>query len=440
MKTKLTLFVLLLICFNGMANKTNFSFWTQIWMDNTSSQEIAQGNYQLTLHNHHWNYKNRKLLHDASQEYLIQLELQDAFYVDPELEDYLYQLVHQIRSKEFPEQQKVHLNVKMIKSVIPETFSFANGTIIISTGMLSLLQSEDELMAILAREIAHLTLDHNVEAYSALQTKRTIAGIIGAGVYIASTANAMDKGESFWDAEYLGSFVGAGSELLSYGVLSALGVGYNKARTYEADEIAQEWMMENKKNPYALAQAIRRLQFYENQHRGTIHELAENRFFLKNRFENILNKRKYKLVPGGIKMTLVDLNYDTNISDCLKTNSKLLVANECYAEALPLLERSIGSEWTSGESYLLKAISLRHTKYSQEDNQNILTILDMAEKNAVSELPWIWSERALIHLRLNEDQYALEALLRYEEYFAQDQSDDTLWAKRMIAKLQKRIN
>jgi Zn-dependent protease with chaperone function len=423
-----------------MASKTSYSFWTQIWMDNTSAQEIAQGNYQQSLHNHHWNYKNRKILHDASQEYLIQLELQDAFYIDPGLEDYLYQLVNQIRSKEFPAQQKVHLNVKMIKSVIPETFSFANGTIIISTGMLSLLQSEDELLAILAREVAHLTLDHNVETYTAIQTKRTIAGIIGAGAYIASTVNAMDKGESFWDADYLGSFVGAGSELLSYGLLSALGVGYNKSRTYEADKIAQEWIMANKKNPYALAQAIRRLQFYENQHRGTIHELSENRFFLKNRFENILSKKKYKLLPSGIKMTQIDSDYDTNISDCLKTNSKLLVANECYTEALPLLERSIQSEWTSGESYLLKAIALRHTKYSDDDNENILSILDKAEKNAVADLPWIWSERALIHLRLDENNAALEALIRYEEYFEQDQSDNTLWARRMIAKLEKRRN
>jgi predicted Zn-dependent protease len=440
MKATLSLLALLFVCFNGMASKPNYSFWTQIWMNNASSHEVVQDNYQKTLHNHHWNYKNRKLLHDASQEYLIQLELQDAFYLEPELEDYLYQLVYQIRPKAFPVQQKVHLNVKLIKSVIPEAFSFANGTIIISTGMLSLLQSEDELIAILAREIAHLTLDHNVEAYTAMQTKKTIVGIIGAGAYIASSVNAMEKGESFWDADYLGSFVGASSELLSYGLLSALGVGYNKARTYEADEIAQEWMTANNRDPYALAQAIRRLQFYENQHRGTIHELSENRFFLKNRFENILGKRKYKLMPSGIKMTVTDSSYDTNISDCLKTNSKLLAANECYTEALPLLERSIKSEWTSGESYLLKAIALRHTKYSKEDNQTILSILDKAEKNAVSDLPWIWSERALIHLRLNEYKEALEALIKYDAYFAQEQSENTLWARRMIAKLQQRIN
>lgn len=440
MKTKLTLIMLLLVCFNGMANKSDYSFWTQKWMDNASEYEKASGDYQQTLHNHSWNYKNRKLLHDAAQEYLIQLEQQNAFYIDPELEDYLYQLINQIRPKAFPSQQKINLNIKVIKSAIPETFSFANGTIITSTGMLSLLQSEDELMAILAREIAHLTLDHNVETYTAMQTKKTISAIIGAGIYVASTANRIDKGDSYWEADYLGSFMSASSELLSYGILSALGVGYNRSRIYQADEIAQEWMMKNNRNAYALPQAIRRLQFYEAQSRGTINELSENRFFLKNRFENILNKKKYHLNPTGIKMTILDKEYDTNISDCLKTNAKLLVANECYAEALPLLNRSIQSHWTEGEAYLLKAVALRHTKYSEEDNHNILTILDKAENNAVADLPWVWSERALIHLRLNEKKKALDALIRYEIYFAQEQSENMLWARRMIAKLNKVTN
>ncbi|WP_282016130.1 M48 family metalloprotease [Marinifilum flexuosum] len=440
MKVKLTLILIAFCSLSAIANNSKYSFWTQKWMDNASAYEKESGNYQQTLHNHSWNYKHRKLLHDAAQEYLIQLEQQNAFYIDPELEDYLYQLINQIRPQAFPAQQKINLNIKVIKSAIPETFSFANGTIITSTGMLSLLQSEDELMAILAREIAHLTLDHNVETYTAMQTKKTISTIIGTSIYVASTVNRIDKGDNYWEADYLGSFMSASTELLSYGILSALGVGYNRSRIYEADEIAQEWMMKNNRNAYALPQAIRRLQFYEAQSRGTINELSENRFFLKNRFENILNKKKYHLNPTGIKMTILDKEYDTNISDCLKTNAKLLVANECYAEALPLLNRSIQSHWTEGEAYLLKAVALRHTKYSEKDNHNILTILDKAENNAVADLPWVWSERALIHLRLNEKKKALDALIRYEEYFAQEQSENMFWARRMIAKLNKVTN
>ena len=323
MKTKLILIVLVFVYFNSTAGNSGYSFWTQKWMDHASSYEKQSGDYHQALNNHHWNYKNRKILHDAAQEYLVQLELQEAFYVDPELEDYLYQLINQIRPKAFPVQQKIHLNIKVFKSAIPETFSFANGTILISTGMLSLLHSEDELMAILAREIAHLTLDHNVETYTSMQTKKTISAIIGASVYVATTMNSIDKGHDYWDADYLGEFVGASSALLSYGILSALGVGYNRSRIYEADELAQEWMMKNNKNPYALPQAIRRLQYFENQYRGTINALSENRFFLKNRFQNILGKKKYKLSPIGVKMTVLDTNYDTHISDCLKTYSKI---------------------------------------------------------------------------------------------------------------------
>lgn len=437
MKFNFFLSVMLFVSFQSMANKPAPSFWEQKWFEN-STTNTYQSDYQETLHNHNWHYKNRNLLHEAAQDYLLQLQLQDVFFIDPELEDYLYQLVYEIHPKAFPNQQKIHLNIKMIKSIIPEVFSFANGTIIISTGMLSLLQSEDELAAVIAREIAHLSLDHNIEAYTAQKTKNTIASIIGASVNIASTVNAMDKGDSFWEANYLGSFYGAGSELLSYGLLSALGVGYNRLRTYEADEIAQEWMIKNQRNPYALPQVIRRLQFFESKHRGTNLALDENRFFITNRFENITKKKKYNLQLNKIQLMPFDIDYDTNISECLIANSKLLVAEEIYSEAIPYLNRSIKSNWTSGESYLLKAIAMRHTKYSETDNRTILSLLKNAKENASINLPWIWSEKGLIHLRLKEDDDALNAFIKFEQYFSGEQSDIAFWAKKMITKLKKK--
>lgn len=440
MKTK---FIFLALIFSSLlttANDSTQNFWTRKWVNSSSTNNISTNEYKDILHNHNWNYKNRQLLHEAAHEYLVKLEIQDALYTDPELEDYLYQLIYKIHPKAFPKQQRIHLNVKMIKSTIPESFSFTNGTILISTGMLSLLKSEDELIAVLAREIAHLTLDHNIETYTAIQTKKTIAAIIGTSAHIATSINSIDKGDNFFEADYLGSVVGVGSELLSYGILSALGVGYNRSRIYEADEISQEWMIENNRNPYALPQVIRRLQFFETKYRGTNLALSENRFFLKNRFENVLEKKKYKLKPSQVKLMPIDNNYDTQISECLKTNSQLLVADEIYSAAIPYLNRSIKSNWTSGESYLLKAIALRHTKYSATDNQEILSLLDKANQNAVTDLPWIWSEKGLIHLRLKENQEALNAFSEFDNFYKEVQIETPIWAKKMIAKLKKITN
>ena len=442
MKVKLFLSTLLFVAcaLQINANNPTYSFWTQVWIENSDGYQASSNTSLESYHTYNWNYKNRKLLHDAAQEYLIQLEMQNAFYVNPELEDYLYQLVHQIHPKAFPKQQKVQLNVKMIQSEIPEAFSFANGTILISTGMLSLLQSEDELMARLAREIAHIVLDHNVKTYTAIQTKNTIATILGATAYVASAVNSYDKNRDLWEAEYLAEIVGIGTELISHGILSALGVGYNRSRIYDADEVAQKWMMENNRDKYALSQAIRRLQFYEQENRGTHLALNENRFFITNRFENILKKKKFKLSPQGLQMMAIHADYDTRISDCLKTNAKLMVAKEFYTDAIPYIDRSIQSNWTSGETYLLKAIALRRTKYSEDDNKTILSLLDLAEENASSDLPWIWSERGLVHLRLQEDREALNAFTRFEQYFTEDQSETTLWVRKMIHKLKNKTN
>ncbi|MFA8433132.1 MAG: M48 family metalloprotease [Marinifilaceae bacterium] len=437
MKKFLLLSLLIPLCSNSFANNKPDSFWTKKWKKSKGITQVVYDN-QTTINEPSWNYKNRKLLNEASKDYLNKLSMTDAFHIDPELEDYLYQLINSIHPEKFPQQQKVQLNIRMIKSVIPEAFSFANGTIIISTGMLSLLHTEDELISVLAREIAHISLDHNVETYTAQQTKHTISAIIGATAYIASASNSYDKNKSFFEADYLGSVVGVGAMLLSDGILSALGVGYNRARTYEADEIAQEWMIKNQLNQYALPTVLRRLQIFRSQQEGTSRELSEKRLFLSHRFNNIIKKNK--LTPIKAEVMPVNESYDTKISDCLKINAKLLVAENAYQEAIPYLDRSINSKWCDGETYLLKAISNRHLNFREKDNREILEILGKAEMNVVSDLPWIWSERGLIHLRLNENREALDAFIKFEEYFSVEQSETTLWARKMIAKLRKRLD
>lgn len=438
MKIRLILLMLLFVGFQSIANNPNRDFWTQKWMKSVQNGQEYANNYNSLIHYHNWQYKNRRILHEVAQDYLGQLEMNQVLYLDPELEDYLYQLVYQVHPNQFPKQQKIRVNVKIIKSIIPEVFSFTNGTIIISTGMLSLIHNEDELVALLTREIAHLTLDHNLKEYTAIQTKKTLSSIIGAGIYTATTLNQINKNRSFWEADYLGSVAGVGSELLSYGLLSALGVGYNKSRIYKADAIAQEWMMQNNRDPYALSKVLRRLLFFEGKHKGTNLALDEKRSFLTTRFHKIIKKNKLK--QAGINTVEVDVNFDTKISQCLKANSKLLVAGEYYADAIPYLDRSINSHWALGESYLLKAIALRHMKYTKEDNMEILSLLNQAKENAVMALPWVWSEEGLIQMRLNQDEKALFAFQKFDEYYEKEQIATPLWARQMIAKLRKVTN
>ena len=42
-------------------------------------------------------------------------------------------------------------------------YMYSNGTMVIHTGLLSALHTEDELVAILSHEIAHFVLDHSVQ-------------------------------------------------------------------------------------------------------------------------------------------------------------------------------------------------------------------------------------------------------------------------------------
>ncbi|MCO7114070.1 M48 family metallopeptidase [Bacteroides uniformis] len=52
------------------------------------------------------------------------------------------------------------LNIRIIQSPEPDAFMLPNGSMVISTGLLCTLDSEDELAAVIACELGHFVLDH----------------------------------------------------------------------------------------------------------------------------------------------------------------------------------------------------------------------------------------------------------------------------------------
>ena len=56
------------------------------------------------------------------------------------------------------------LRVAVVESEAPDAFAAPGGFVILSTGMLSLAQDEEELAAVLAHELAHVTLAHGLAA------------------------------------------------------------------------------------------------------------------------------------------------------------------------------------------------------------------------------------------------------------------------------------
>lgn len=102
-------------------------------------------------------------------------------------------LVNRIGQKLVPEGSEKLMAFKVIPNPVPMAETLATGTIYISTGMISLLDSEAQLAYVLAHEMAHVQLEHwkervmmgeGSEAYAADQQKKaaTVGAIAGVGM------------------------------------------------------------------------------------------------------------------------------------------------------------------------------------------------------------------------------------------------------------------
>ena len=103
----------------------------------------------------------RKELIQEADQYLLELEKSNLFYDDASTEDYLQCALLDILPQNAQKENEVNIPmVRILKSSTPEIMMLANHTLLISTGMLATLDSEDELYALLAREVTHYMADH----------------------------------------------------------------------------------------------------------------------------------------------------------------------------------------------------------------------------------------------------------------------------------------
>ena len=129
----------------------NKSFWEYKALQNDIYEKIWDKGYQ---------YDIRQDLNDEATEYLKNLSSSNLFYDDPYTEDYVNGLFASVIYNNFNDKRLGTLNVYILKAPAPDSFILPNGSLVLSTGLLSTLDSEEELTAIMASEVAHFVLDH----------------------------------------------------------------------------------------------------------------------------------------------------------------------------------------------------------------------------------------------------------------------------------------
>lgn len=405
--------------------KTRDQAWRLSVLQSDLHESISLKGYQ---------YKIRHELDQEAIDYLGKIEEYNGFFEDAYLTDYLQSLLYEIHPITLGDKRPGNLNIRVLKSNEPNAFCMPNGTIIISTGLLSVIESEDELIGVLSHEVAHFVLDHQLVNYNAqLQRQQRAefwAGFVtvvaaASEVYLATEHDIYTGGNLTLSAAILSSIV-------ANAVIERLGLNYSQKQELEADHAAKEVLKVLGRDSLALSAALTRL--------GNYSILVGNYIALTNEGSH----------PGltiriGSMGYPVLTNYHSTaylkLTSFVNTFNAIHEYNMKHLEACNILvDKNIQAGVATEDDYILKAMVLRALYNTLEKNQEALGYIQKAKLLNVTPRNFTYKQEAITLLRLDRKQEAIAALENYLNGL-EDSEDETdfiwdeiEWTRKMIYK------
>ena len=144
-------------------------------------------------------------------------------------------------------QQPFEISVDVIRDDSINAFAAPAGQIFVNSGLIMAMQSEDELAAVLAHEMAHVTqrhLAHNIERSKAINLA-SLAGILAGAL--------LGGGSEAGQALAVGSMAGG----------QAAALRYSREDEREADHLGLQYLARADFDPEGLANAFERIERYQ---------------------------------------------------------------------------------------------------------------------------------------------------------------------------------
>jgi len=208
-------------------------------------------------------------------------ELKFGFYTDRMLLSTQTLLLDEILNKKVTEigdkvvkasgQSDMSYTFRIMNDNTINAFSAAGGFIYINTGLLELLESEDELAAVIAHELVHTNNSHQIKFVHAAHQREVAgeaAGILIAVAIAAAGASAAGPAPAPTSPSY-SSYNQLSSQIgqMSYDVGRALGgtmstymiKGYGKKQELEADSLAIGYIRKAGYDPKAMVSVFKKL-------------------------------------------------------------------------------------------------------------------------------------------------------------------------------------
>lgn len=405
------------------------------------SQAVLSGLYEKILENG-YNYDIRAEAEEDALEYLKILKDNGLLLEDSYLEDYLYQIIGYFEDIDIGLDINYNLDISILIDNHPQAFIFPNGTIVLSTGLLSIIESEEELISVLGHEISHFVLDHSImnilyqkdrqkkaEFWAGVATLAT--GVLEATVAVKAAKSNINIYNSYYQPGDLMVAVGAISFDMADMVVKRLGLKYSSNQESQADTCSRDILKLLGMNSSSLSNVLDKINTYQ-VNLGDYSALSGESGYptVYHRIEKI-----------GPIIKPKDSIYNKRISSINTITAQLEYFNKKFDNCIDIIDKNINANVATEYDYLLKAKSLLKVSNSKESNLEALKLLNTAENlNLVYhyEIPKI---QALIYIRLKNKIKSKEYLNKYRNYLESLEEDnefiinEIIWCKTLEHKI-----
>lgn len=382
------------ISFNPSNSK---EFWQKQALNHDVYKNITKNGIQ---------YKLRKELEEEAIDYINYTENNSMIFKDSYLESYLYALTYKIYPIRLEDGRPGILNVKILKSIVPNAFIFPNGTMFITTGLLSTINSEEELIGVIAHEISHFVLDHSIININKAVQRQKRAEFWAA--FATGVAAAADIYTAANNEYYAPGTITIGTAILAYSIASELnermGLEYSKEQEMEADKCATELMKYINIDPTALSSALKKIKRYSILNGNYLALTGEGTHpALDDRIRNI----------GQPTTEFNNTDYDKTISFVNSFNAIIELNNHHLQACSNLVNRNIKSNIATEDDYVLLAMVTTFMYDNENKNKEALSYINTAKTLNISPSINIPKQEAIILIRLGKFEAAKNSLDKY---------------------------
>lgn len=344
---------------------------------------------------------------EEANDYLKELEQSKLFYEDAAVEDYLQCLLLSIA----PEQMAVNRDgmpqIRVLKSPSPDMLMLANNCLLVSTGMLTTLDTEEELYAVLSREVAHYVLDHAIITVNKNIARAKRAEFWGAVVdgVVAATEDYLYERYDYYVPGALFAANDVVQALVNENIMNRMGLDYSEKQEAEADKVAVQFLDFMGKNKEALTAALTKINAYYERERDA-------QALSKYGIYGSLSKRLEKM--GKVSMAQEDRNYLKKTSGVVSFEAAMQDYNKSYKESRRLAMKNIDNSMACSDDYLMVARSIMKLSNTPEANKQCMDYLNKADETAKVTNLNICKMKILLLLRENKQMDAVDLLHQYQ--------------------------